>query len=299
MTGRMARGLPAASVVLVTLSAACETQVPERPVGGTIQGQIRYMGEGHKKFARPALQLAALALVPPPGRPHGALFIDRPDFSKPIPYLLRNLPPYRYKVVARLIDGDNAMADTSMQPTGSYPDFCTLTSAGEGPVVVTDTAPTTGIDITLYDDGGAGDPCNRSADDVCPKPGSGTLHVTLDLMRDKEMIKAPDQLVFVILRSPSEFPTRFKLLPAQELASGFPYTIIINDVPPDSYLIYSCYDVGGNNLMKCGPEDFAHFYMDMTKTAVDAGKITSVRMDLAAKTSAPTTVEEPSARGCK
>jgi hypothetical protein len=201
--------------------------------------------------------------------------------------------------VARLIDGDNPMAPQDTLPTGSFPSFCSLVSSPDGNVEVTAAAPTTGIDIVVYDDGGAADPCNQSATDFCPKAGAGTLSVTLELTRPKEMIKPPDQLVFVILTSEADFPTRFKLLSAADLAGGFPYHILINDVPPSSYLVYACYDVGGNNLRGCGPEDFPLFYMDKTKLEVAAQKITSVRMDLDSKTSELVGVEEPADRGCK
>jgi hypothetical protein len=63
--------------------------------------------------------------------------------------------------------------------------------------------------------------------------------------------------------------------------------------------VYACYDVNGDNLFGCGPEDFTTTYLDGAKLAVDAGKIAEIRLDLTAHTSALTSVTEPAARGCQ
>jgi hypothetical protein len=282
-----------ALILLVLLG--CQTELPVPPAGRAIRGQVRY--EGHVSFEHPALQVAALALVPPPGRPHAATFIDRPTF--PVAYELRNLPPWKYKVVARLFDTKHMMADDKL-PTGGFPDFCSFVGAPEGNVPVLEDLPTTGIDLTLYDGGGATDPCNQG-DDVCPKPASGTLEAVLELARAPADIKAPDQLVFAVVDDPTKIPpTRFRLLPASTIASkGFPYTIVINDVPPGSYNVYACYDVGGNSLTGCGPEDFSLVYMDSARLPVEAAKVTTIRMSLDRGTSELMKIDDPASRGCR
>jgi hypothetical protein len=272
--------------------------VPAPPAGRAISGHILYQGQVQRSFEHPALQVAALAVVPPPGRPHGAAFIDRPDLSQPVAYALHNLPPWKYKLVARLFDAAHAMEDAKL-PTGGFPDFCTFVGAPEGNVPVLEDVPTSGIDITLYDDGGAMDPCNRG-DDVCPKPGAGTLEVVLELARATADIKVPDQLVFAVVDDPAKIPPlRFRILPAATLAAkGFPYTVVVNDVPPGSYNVYACYDVGGNSLTGCGPEDFSLVYMDSMRLPVAAAAITTIRMSLDQGTSALVAVGDPASRGC-
>jgi hypothetical protein len=244
--------------------------------------------------------VVALAVVPPPGRPHAVAFVERPDFSAPLPYQLSNLPPFRYKVVARLSDAAAPGQDANTLPTGAYPDFCSLVSMPTGNVAVTDSAPTTGIDVTIYDGGGTTDPCSTPApsNDVCPEANAGTLITDVLLNRPASMIQAPDQLIFAMLTDPAAFPTRLRVVPAKDLAAGFPQRIVFRDVPADNYLVYSCYDVGGNSLLGCGAEDFAFSYMTMQKLAVAAGKITTVELDLTNQASKLVGVEEPAARGC-
>jgi hypothetical protein len=230
--------------------------------------------------------------------PHAAVFIEGPDFSQAVPYELRNMHPFRYKVIARLIDYGHPTADSDPVPTGAYPDFCTFVSAPEGNVEVTDAVANEDIDITLYDNGGADDPCGKSTG-ICPLNGAGTLEVVLDLARAQSAIKPPDQLVFAILTAPAAFPTKFLIVPAATLAmKGFPYTVVINSVPPGPYIVYACYDVGGNSLMGCGPEDFSATIDDAMKLPIPAGKITSLRFDLDARTTMITAQDEPAARGC-
>jgi hypothetical protein len=282
---------------VVVTTAACQN-VPEPAGGRAIRGRVSYRGDAHLRFERPVLQVAALALVPPPGRPHGVVFIEGPDFSAPIPYELLNLAPWRYKIVGRVSDVAHRMIDETKLPTGGYPDFCSFVT-GPNNVEVTADFPATGIDFTLYDGGGAEDPCNRP-EDACPRPGAASLEVVLELERAAEDIKAPDQLVFAALESPTQIPpARFRILPASAIAmKGFPYTILVNDLPPGAYLVYACYDVGGDSLMGCGPEDFSHTYMDSAYLPVAAGKITKIRMALDKRTSALVTIDEPATRGC-
>jgi hypothetical protein len=285
----------------LVFAAACDSRYPAEMPGRLISGTIRYNGAEHLKLARPIVQLAALALVPPPPgkQPHGVVFVEPRDFSQPTPYELRHMHPFRYKVVARLVDYANPAPEDAPVPRGGYPDFCTFVSAPEGNVAVIDAAPTTGIDITLYDNGGADDPCGKGGD-VCPKTGAGTLEVQIALDRAREAITAPDQLVFAVLTGPTQaIPTRFRILPASELAAkGFPHTVVINDVPPGAYIVYACYDVGGNGLMGCGPEDFTAAFTDDNKLAVPDAKITSVRLDLNASMATLLAVDDPPDRGC-
>jgi hypothetical protein len=289
----------AASLLALAL-LGCENHLPDPPVGGMIRGQLRYGGVAHQQFTRPAVQIAALAMLPPPSgaRPHGLQVIENPDFSRPIDYQLANLPEFSYKVVALIADVADPQADQSKLPTGAYPNMCALVTSPQANVPVSATGPTTNIDISVYDSGGAQDPCNKPKDNACPVAGASSLVMVLSLARGQELIVKPDQLIVAVLTDPMAFPTRFKLLPANELASGFPYAMIFNDLPAGEYIVYACYDVNGDNLLGCGPQDFSANYMGGAKLNVPAGKIIQVHMDLDTQATGLDSIEEPAARGC-
>jgi hypothetical protein len=274
----------APGMVALAALAACQTELEAPPLGGRISGIIRYAGDFQNTLMRPALQIAVVPSIPDPAkllRPHGLAVIETRQVAA-VPYQIPNLLPYRYRLVARMIDLTQPGLSDNVLPTGGYPDLCTFLDAPENNVVVTAEAPTPNIDVTLYDKGGTTDPCYDTSPEVCPKRGTATIEVLLELNRDRAMIRSPDQLVFAMLKDPSEFPpTRFRILTAAALArTGFPHTLVINDVPPESYIVYACYDVGGNSITGCAPEDFVSEYMKRAKLPLPAGKITRIRLGL-------------------
>ncbi len=284
------------------VAAGCSTELEDPPAGGRITGTIFYSGDFHASLVRPALQIAVVPTVPDPEhpvRPHGLAVIESRQLAA-VPYDIPSLLPFRYRVVARMIDLTNPALSEHELPSGGYPDLCTFLDALDNNVEVTAGAPTFGVDVTLYDKGGTTDPCFNTAPDVCPKAGAGTLEVLLELNRDKSQVRAPDQLVFAMLKDPMEFPpTRFRILSAAVLARmGFPYTLVINDVPPEGYIVYACYDVGGNSITGCGPEDFVSEYMKRAKLTVPAGKVTTIRLGLDGGSSEYVGEADPATRGC-
>jgi hypothetical protein len=304
MTGKLAA---AASFVLAALTPACSTELPVPPPGLIIRGDVRYMGQAHLGFTRPAIQVLALAMLPTSEadqqRPHALLVLEPASYEAPIAYQLGPLPAFRYKVVARIIDLTDLTIPYTQLPSGAYPNACSLFDSPGGNVEVTEAAPTAGIDITMYDRGGAADPCNLQVADVCPQPDTGTLIVRLLLDRPAAQLVKPDALLFAILKNATDLvPVRFRLLDAPDvaMAGGFPYRMVFNNVPPDSYIAYGCYDVGGDNITSgaCGPMDFATPYMNMERLPIAADTITSIELDLGRTTSALTSVEPKAARGC-
>jgi hypothetical protein len=304
----MTARLPVAALLaLVGLAASCSTQLPEPPPGLVIRGQVRYLGEVQRSYARPAIQVLALAKLPTSetdmSRPHALVVLEPSSYDAPIAYQLGPLPAFRYKVVARIIDLTNLAIPYTQLPSGAYPNACSLLETPTGNVEVTEAAPTTGIDFTIYDRGGAADPCNLVAADVCPPAGAGSLVVRMLLDRPAAQLVAPDMLLFAILKNATDLlPVRFRLLDAADVAKagGFPYRMVFNNVPPDSYIAYGCYDVGGDNVTSgaCGPTDFAAPYMNMERLAIAAGTITTIELDLGRNASALTSVETSAARGC-
>jgi hypothetical protein len=293
----------AALAALSLLAASCQSELPAPPAGRRISGAIRYAGTFHQTLVRPALQIAVLTHVPDPNntsRPHGLAVIETRQLAI-VPYEIPNLTPFRYRLVARVIDLAQPTFSEHLLPSGGYPDLCTFLDAPEGNVEVTEAAPARDVDVTLYDSGGTTDPCFTAAASPCPKAGAGSLEVLLELDRPPGQLAGADQLIFAMLKTPDEFPpTRFRILKATDIASkgGFPYTLIVNDVPPESYIVYACYDVGGNSITGCGPEDFISEYMKRAKLTIEAGKITTIRLGLDGGTSELVGVTDPATRSC-
>jgi hypothetical protein len=291
------------AAALAGLGPGCQSELPSPSPGRRISGTIRYPGTYHQSLVRPALQIAVLTTVPDPNntrRPHGLAVIETRNLTA-VPYEIPNLTPFRYRVVARVIDLAQPKISEHVLPSGGYPDLCTFLEAPEGNVEVAERTPTTGVDIVLHDDGGTTDPCYTTTVGSCPKPGAATLEVRLDLQRSGDQLADPDKLIFAMLKEPTEYPpTRFRLLAASDLAKkgGFPYTLLINDVPPESYIVYACYDVGGNSIMGCGPEDFVSEYMKRVKLPVPAGQITTIRLGLDDGSSELVGTTDPTTRGC-
>jgi hypothetical protein len=304
MTAGTRVGAARAVTALAALSLlACHSELPAPAVGRRISGAIRYAGTFHQTLIRPALQIAVVTSVPDPSmlrRPHGLAVIETRDLAI-VPYEIPNLTPFRYRLVARMIDLAQPSLSEHLLPSGGYPDLCTFLDAPEGNVEVTEAAPTRDVDVNLYDTGGTTDPCFTTAASACPKPGAASLEVLIELARPQDQLKAPDQLIFAMLKQPDEFPpTRFRILMASDIASkgGFPYTLVVNDVPPESYIVYACYDVGGNSITGCGPEDFVSEYMKRAKLPLEGGKITTIRLGLDGGTSELVAITDPATRAC-
>lgn len=281
------------SVLVVAWCAGCGTDIPPEPAGERISGTLSYDGTAQLHMSRPTARVVLVTDFPPTASPVGMLNIDRPDFSKPVPYALKWLSPYRYKVVAQLLDLDAPDTDAAMLPAGGYPDFCTLSRSDQGLVDVSKTAPVTDVDITLYDLAGQTDPCT-TANSICPLPGQATLNVVVGSSRTPT---ASDALILALFSSfPSVSPALSRALSGSVV---FPQTIMSNSVAPGSYAaLYVCLDVGSNSGSGlCTAED--SFILDTTTPlTLVAGHITNLLVDLDSLTITVTSVEDASAHGC-
>jgi len=244
---------------------------------------------------RPGLRVLLFIDFPPTGNVFGVTLIEKPNLAAGVPYALNWLIPYQYKVVGQLVDIDAPDLDQTQLPLGGYPDFCTLMRPGEGLVDVTKDVPKTDIDITLYDQAGALDPCSTPVT-VCPSPGKATMNLVVQSSRTPT---ASDQLRVALFQTfPSMNPTSTRMIPGAGLT--FPRTVIDNGVPAGNYVaLYVCFDVNSDSGMGlCTSED--SFILDVAPTPMSfpADKIVNLIADLDAGTVVITSTDDPATDGC-
>ena len=280
--------------------SACSDQVPAVASGNRISGHVRYGGTAFQGMSRPAVRIAVAYDFPPSSQPYGLLTIERVNLaaelaSTGVPYEMAWLSPFAYKVYGQLIDVDMPGTDATLLPAGGYPDFCTLSRAGEGMVTVTEAAPATGVDFVLYDGAGATDPC--SAATICPGPGKSTMSLTV---LSAQAPTASDQLRVALFQSwPSTTPASIRLVPGSGLS--FPHVVADNGLAPGDYaLLYACLDIGSNaGLGMCTSEDFDAVYEPPAPAlSFPADKIVNLVADLDLGTISVTSITEPSTAGC-
>lgn len=262
-------------VALALALVGCTNDLPDSAARGSIAGTLSYGGAVHESYRVPAVQVAAFATFPPSGPPHSLVALEDPDFSEPLPYVLKDLLASDYVLLAQLIDLDVPYdpLDASL-PAGSWPTFCALGSP-EGRVAVAARERTADIDIALWDQGGFDDPClvvptdtgttvetgsdTGTADTsdtgtttpgplVCPD--AGKAGVALEL-RYGGAVTAADQVALGFFRSWPAFgpPDHPLLVPGAGLS--FPHTVPITDLDPDDYVLSICFDAGSDNLIFC------------------------------------------------
>jgi hypothetical protein len=245
-------------------------------------------------MARPAARVMLSLDFPPATSPIAMLNIERPDFSKPVPYELAWVAPNQYKVFAQLVDLSSPDTDATTLPAGGYPDFCTMPRTDEGFVTISGDVPLKNIDITLYDLAGQTDPCSAPTT-VCPLPGKATLSV---VVRSSRVPTPADSLVFALFsKFPSTTPTSSRKILGQDLT--FPETIIDNKLDPGTYsALYACFDVGSNSGMGLCTSEDAYVLGMATPITLVADQITNVTVDLDSSTLTVVGVDLPGAHGC-
>jgi hypothetical protein len=276
---------------------AC-TDIPAPVPGGRILGTASYQGTAAQTMKRPALRVMAVVDFPPSASPLAFQIIEageQASFPAKVAYELKGIAPYMYKIAAQLIDLDEPDAAATQLPLGGYPSFCSLLDPARGWVTVTQDAPTTGIDFTLYDNAGTEDPCN-AATSICPAPGLSTMNL---VVRASNIPTASDRLIFALFSTfPSTTPARTRIVPGSEIA--FPQTVLDNAVVPGSYAaLYVCFDVGGDSgTGLCSGDDA--YLLATPSPAMDfpAGKIVNLAVDLDAHTAVVEGIDDPSAHGC-
>lgn len=272
----------------------CGTEIPEAPKGERVSGTLSYAGTAAATMGRPLARVMMFIDFPPSGSPHAMLSIERPDFSKPVPYVLDWVTPASYKVLAQLIDLDSPNTDITTLPAGGYPNFCALSSPTQGFVAIQSHAPVQNVDVTLYDLAGQTDPCNVPTS-ICPTPGKASLSL---IVRSSRLPTSADSLVFALFSTfPSFSPASSRKVTGDQLS--FPATIVDNKLVPGTYsALYACLDVGSNSGMGlCSAED-AYVLDAATTIALVAGKITNVVADLDSEKITVTGMDAPTDRGC-
>jgi hypothetical protein len=274
---------------------ACTSQYPTPSAGGRISGHVWYQGNAQLSMKRPGIRVLLFVDFPPTGSDYALVLIENPNLAAGVPYAINWIIPYQYKVVGQLIDIAVPDADPTQLPAGGYPDFCTLLHPGEGLVDVTDSAPNTGIDFTLYDQAGALDPCSAPTT-VCPLPGKATMNL---VVKSSRIPTAKDQLRAALFQTfPSMNPTSSHLVPGASLV--FPRTVIDNGLPSGDYAaLYVCFDVNSDSGMGlCTAEDSFVLYVFPTPMTFAANKIANLVADLDAGTVVAMEVDDPAVDGC-
>ena len=275
------------------------TDIPAPAAGGRILGTISYRGTAHQTMKRPAVRVMVVVDFPPSAGPLGFQIIEageQPTFPTRVSYELRGIAPYVYKVVAQLVDLADPNAAATVLPLGGYPDFCSLLDPGKGWVPVTQVAPASNIDFTLYDNAGTEDPCNASTS-ICPQPGHATLNLSV------QSTKAPtaaDRLIFALFSTfPSTTPSRTRIVLGSQLA--FPQTLLDDAIEPGSYAaMYVCFDVGGNSgTGLCTAEDAFLLATPLPPMDFPVGMISRFSVDLDAHTLSAQGVDDPATLGCQ
>jgi hypothetical protein len=292
MTGR-AHVLAGLLGALICVS--CGTNIPDPTAGERISGTLTYTGTAQLSMVRPAARVLLFLDFPPSGSPTAMLNIERPDFSKPVPYELAWVSPNQYKVMSQLIDLSSPDTDVTTLPAGGYPDFCTLSRTDQGFVTISQDVPAKNVDITLYDLAGQTDPCNAPTT-VCPLSGKAALSV---VVRSSRGPTPADSLVFALFsKFPSTTPASSRKVVGQDLT--FPETIIDNKLTPGIYsALYTCFDVGSNSGMGLCTSEDAYVLSVATPITLVADQITNVTVDLDSGTLTIAGIDLPRDHGCK
>lgn len=278
-------GCVAVAAALCSSVASCATQYPAEPRGNRVVGTVTYTGAAHRSQAEPQVQVAAFPVFPPQGPPHASLVLERPSFGAgPIPYELRNVPPFAYFVIAELVDAQDP--DAPAVPAGAYPNMCYLLSAGSGNVTVSEATATRGVSFALYDRYGGADPCHSGAQPSgpCPAPGRSSIHWQVAAPVGAAGVGDNDALyLFLFTQWPASGPPSY-LTSISALDLSLPNESFHNDVTPGEYVAYACLDKGGDHFGRiCGDEDLQAFYPQTgTFSAIADQRISlSVNLDTA------------------
>lgn len=290
------------SCILTALLCACGTELEPAPAGGVVSGTLRYDGAAHFAFERPAITVALFASFPPEGIPHGTVQYENPDTLAPIPYELDYVQAFDYFLIAQIIDV-NAPIDPDALPTGpvgAFPNTCALFASETGPVPVSMDAPTEGIDVVLYDNGGLDDPCGAPPPEVCPETDASSVSITISSDVGPTEIGANDQIVWGLFEAwpPVAPPSTFGVVAASDIS--FPEQVSSTSVTPGDYALYVCFDRGGDNLTTtCGDEDDFVVFESGALQTFDANTIHAYEVDLSAGTAVATPPQSPADAGCE
>ena len=94
------------ALLALGMASAC-TDIPDEVAGDRILGTITYEGTAHLALGRPAIRVMVDLEFPPISDPLGFHIIEsgeQPEFPMRTRYELKGIDPYRYKLVAQLVD---------------------------------------------------------------------------------------------------------------------------------------------------------------------------------------------------
>jgi hypothetical protein len=278
--------------------AACENDLDPGDPLGSIGGTLSYAGSEASELAYPGLSVTVFSRFPPNTAPHGnvILEINADDLPLDLDYQLDNIPgPWEYFVLGSLIDIGQPVITTGegAVPIGAFPDLCKGLFTNPGPVAVTNGELTDGVDITIYDENGALDPCGSAppSDSICPDPDRATMVVTVS---NTTITAGPgDSLVYALFSSspPAGPPLGFGSIPVADIEE-FPYNFVKLDLFPSDYALLLCYDVGGDNQQCDGPGDVSILTAGVNTYASGQVVTTSANIDDASYTE-PVSVPAP------
>jgi hypothetical protein len=285
------------AMLLVGIAPAC-SEIPDETPGDRILGTVTYEGSAHLALRRPAIRVMLDLEFPPVSDPIAFHIIEadeQPSFPLQARYELKGIDPYRYKLLAQLVDLAAPGIPATSLPLGGYPDFCSLLSPETGWVEVRHDQPITQADFQLYDRAGAEDPCN-TASTVCPRIGQSSLNLTI---RSSRVATGNDQLIYALFSTfPSLTPTRSKILAAKDVT--FPQSLFDNALAPGDYAaLYICLDVGGNSGSgMCTDEDAFVLATPSTPLTFLENHILNVTVNLDERTMTVQGADTPADHGC-
>lgn len=263
------------SLLLAVLAAGCSSELPPAPPPGNgISGRVFYAGSLDTRAPGQALVISAFATFPPSGPPHGLLQVSAPDFTAAgLPYALSFLPEYGYFVLAEIVDLNDPSASFSGEAAGGYPNTCKLGADGARVAVSADHV-ATGIDLTIYDEGGAQDPCHHpSAPPPTPVP-TPALAVTLT---SSDLHPGSDDLVSIAVFT-SDPPAGAPAAATMAMATGFPQTLTLDSVPATRAFVSACFRKASDSFLCNSPGDVLVTAPD--PVTISAGHTAAVTIDL-------------------
>ncbi len=134
--------------------------------------------------------------------------------------------------------------------------------------------------------------------EVCPAQGRATLRLAVDAPGRRP---APSDRLTVALFTvwpPTGAPARSEQLPGAALS--FPEVLIDTEVEPGDYVVYVCFDPGGDSPTNgaCGDDDLWMLHDGGRPLSVEAGTVVGLDFDLVAGTSRLEAVDTARALGC-
>ncbi len=267
------RILPTLATLL--LGPACGSECPAEVEGGRIRGTVSSAGTAHLDLGRPAVGVYAFGDWPPQGPPHGSRVFEDVGTEVALEYELANLVAGVYSVMAQVMDLDNESNFAVV--AGGYPSFCEL---GVPAVTVTDDVAATAVNIRMYGDGGGQDPCSGGSSQVDPAPGRAALAVEAVGPGIARGSLADDRLSVSRFSTWPPVAAPLGYAAVSGAATALPAVVVDNHVAPGDAAVLLCLDIGGDNMMCDGAEDYQVVFDGGAPVAFTEGEAIRLRINL-------------------